>query len=130
MPFSLRLQLSLETHKRLFHDVPFLRQIDSAIVLAIIQRMEPVVVSPLEVVVECGAPPKGLFFIRNGRMEVLSRDGEGSFHRINVLESGDFFGEVSLLVFGVCTATVRAMARTLHFMPYTLDLISCTLSFM
>ena len=30
LPFSLRLQLTLETHKKLFSDVPFFRQVTGA----------------------------------------------------------------------------------------------------
>lgn len=47
------------------------------------------------------------YLIRRGRVEIL-RDG----HRVQTLETGDFFGEIALLAKTKRTATVRALVDT------------------
>jgi ATP-binding cassette subfamily B protein len=66
-----------------------------------------------EDVVRQGEPGDKLYVISRGQVEVLLADAQGeNQRRINVLNKGDYFGEMALLTGGVRTTTVRTTEPT------------------
>src|SRR5439155_26375178 len=66
-----------------------------------------------EAVVRQGEPGDKHYRVSRGQAEVLLGDGQGQGqHRINVLNKGDYFGEMALLAGGTRTTTVRATEPT------------------
>jgi ABC transport system ATP-binding/permease protein len=65
------------------------------------------VIAPGEAVVRQGAASGGLHLIESGTMRV-EVDAAGGRHTVARLGPGEFFGEISLLTGGPCTATVVA----------------------
>jgi putative peptide zinc metalloprotease protein len=61
-----------------------------------------------DVIVRQGDPGDAFFIVREGRFEV-EVEAAGLRQRLNVLEPGDFFGEIALLRNVPRTATVRAL---------------------
>ena len=55
-----------------------------------------------------GDAAKGIFLIEEGRVNILSSDGEET---LATLHEGEFFGEVSVLFDTPCTARVRTETR-------------------
>ena len=130
LPYTLRLQLTMTMHKKLFTDVPLFRHTDTRIVCVMVQRMQPVISLPGEVILEEGCAAKGLFVLQKGQCDVLivrekvSNRGvpserqasdklyagarEISMVVVNHIVEGDFFGEVSLLTDRPSTATIIA----------------------
>ena len=70
LPFSLRLQLTLILHRKLFTDVPLFQNTDTRIVCLMVQQMRPMISLPNEVIIEEGTPAKGLFVITKGKCVV------------------------------------------------------------
>ena len=60
-----------------------------------------------EVVVSEGAPAQAFYVVESGRLRVVKQAQGGEEVMLNVLTSGDAFGEMALLDGGVHTATVR-----------------------
>ena len=133
LPYTLRLQLTMTMHRKLFTDVPLFRHTDTRIVCVMVQRMQPVISLPGEVILEEGCAAKGLFVLQKGLCDVLvvrekvstrgvpserqATDGgalfavgprEISMVVVNHIVEGDFFGEVSLLTDRPSTATIIA----------------------
>lgn len=61
-----------------------------------------------EVIVRQGEVGDCMFVIQEGQVEVIAEDG-GKELRLNVLEAGDFFGEMAIVEREVRMATVRAL---------------------
>lgn len=70
-------------------------------------------------IVEEGAPGDYMYIIRDGRVKVTKLSGDGREKILELLEAGDFFGEMSLLddaprsasVEALCDVRVLALAR-------------------
>ena len=130
MPYSLRIQLTLQMHRRLFTEVPLFRRTDARIVCLMIQEMKPMIALPNEMIMHEGCAAKGLFIILKGTCVVLQskhrtkRDEHpvseresvqmiaGDQQHIRTLFEGEFFGEISLLEEKASSASVRAAEYT------------------
>lgn len=66
-----------------------------------------------EVFFQQGDPGASMYIILTGRVEVLSRNMDGSFVQVAQLMPGDFFGEMSLLEKQPRSATVAALEETI-----------------
>jgi len=62
-----------------------------------------------ETVVREGEEGDSMYIIYAGSCEVLKEDGHGGSSRVALIQTGDFFGEMSLLTGEKRTATVRAV---------------------
>ncbi len=51
----------------------------------------------MEMIVREGDEPKGLYFIVNGEFDVVKNIGGNRYKRLQRLDRGDFFGEMSIL---------------------------------
>ena len=75
----------------------------------ILAATNPVTARPKQVVIKQGDEGRGLFFLLEGRAEILQRDREGTEQRIASVEAPTVLGELSLLTDGRHSATVRAV---------------------
>lgn len=53
----------------------------------------------------------GMYFIESGQVKITQMDTNGNRHEINVLEKGDYFGELALLRKSERTATALALSK-------------------
>jgi ATP-binding cassette subfamily B protein len=63
-----------------------------------------------EIIIQEGDLGDKFYVVARGRMEVLKKAGDGHLERVDIIDDGDFFGEISLLKNIPRTATVRALA--------------------
>jgi CRP-like cAMP-binding protein len=63
-------------------------------------------------IVEEGLPGDYMYVIRDGRVKVTKLSGDGREKILELLESGDFFGEMSLLDRAPRSASVKTLADT------------------
>jgi cAMP-dependent protein kinase regulator len=61
------------------------------------------------VIIRQGDIPDKFYLITKGRVEVVRREAGGEETVINVMETGDFFGEIGLLQQSLRVATIRAV---------------------
>lgn len=59
--------------------------------------MEVISTRDMEMVIRENDNPKGLYFIVKGDFDVVKNIGGNKYKRLNRLERGDFFGEMSIL---------------------------------
>ena len=78
LPFTLRLQLTLLSHRKLFRGVPLFRNTDTRIICMLIQHMRPLIALPGEVVLREGTEGAGLFMIEKGMVEVVKLGSSGA----------------------------------------------------
>lgn len=74
----------------------------------IISRFELSIVPRGEVIIKEGEAGSGLYFIKNGKVKMITTTPDGRKVEIGFLKEFDFFGEVSLLMGVPTTATVIA----------------------
>ncbi len=79
-----------------------------------------------ETVFDEGDPGSGMYIIRNGRVQVFSRDSKGSEMEIARLGPGDFFGETTLTAPANRTASVRALEPTELLGLFRADVLELT----
>lgn len=68
--------------------------------------------APGDVIVEEGTQAAAIYWIEDGRVEVLKADANGSPARVAELESGQYFGELASILGTHRSATVRALVPT------------------
>lgn len=75
-----------------------------------------------EVIIRQGDTGQSMYVVQSGRVEVLQNSWDGSEQHLAYLETGDFFGEMSVFEREVRSATVRAVgeARVLQIDKKTL----------
>jgi glucose-6-phosphate 1-dehydrogenase len=85
--------------------VPLFRGADPLFLHNLALMLQPTVAPEGVPIVRHGEPSGGMYFICRGQAEVVDAAGRV----LNTLNEGDFFGELSLLLSGPRTATVRAV---------------------
>ena len=75
-------------------------------------EVEYVNFSPGDTIVEQGNLASSVYWIEEGRVEVLAIDGSGTTNRLTELGAGRYFGELAATLGTRRTATVRALAPT------------------
>ncbi len=88
---------------------------DSAWINIIFSKGTMVYTAPKEEIVSKGAKGDDFFFILTGSVEILSSSDSGSQKQIAILESGDFFGEMSIIKGDSRNATVSALSACALF---------------
>lgn len=92
--------------------IPFFENVSKDCIQAIIDFLEPRVVSAGSLIVRKSEIGNEMYFICKGTAEVISADGK---QILKVLKDGDFFGEISLLFSKPRTASVRASSDCVLF---------------
>ena len=106
LPFSLRESVALYLNKEIIEKVPLFEKAGDALLRDIIVNLQPVIFTPGDYVVRAGEPGDEMYFISRVKVEVLSPDEQTLYA---TLDSGKFFGEISLLLSMPRTATIKAI---------------------
>jgi len=103
---ALRREVVLFLNREMVEKVPFFQGQDENFICMLILAMQSEVCAPLDFVIRQGEIGKCMFFLRRGLVEVCNADASEVY---TTLSDGAYFGEVSLLVGGRRTASVRAI---------------------
>ena len=105
LPKSLKTQVSLFLNKNIIAKVPFFQKADIAFIKDIILNLKPVICTPGERIVTHGEIGYEMYFISRGEVAVRNETETVTYA---TLSTGQFFGEIALLLSSPRTATVRA----------------------
>lgn len=104
LPPGLKMEVALHLKKDVIESIPLFREAPQSLIEAIALHLQPVVCTPGDYVFKVGEEANEMYFIVQGKVKILARDGK----EIAFLQSGDFFGEISLFKKRTRTASVRA----------------------
>lgn len=105
LPSALKESVALFLNRDLIARVPLFEKASPTLIRDIILKLEPVVFTPGDYVVRAGEIGRDMFFISRGSVSVVSEDESIAYA---TLSSGQFFGEISLLLSVPRTATIKA----------------------
>ncbi|XP_033108885.1 uncharacterized protein LOC117110323 isoform X2 [Anneissia japonica] len=115
LPLSLKADVTLNLYQEMINKVPLFQNTEVGFQKMLSMCMRPVLFLSGEYVVKKFDFGKEMFFIHRGIVEVVSEDGSTVF---DTMESGRFFGEISLVFSCARTASIRARTNvdmfTLH----------------
>lgn len=106
LPYSLRESVALYLNKDIIEKVPLFEKAGDALIRDIIINLKPIIFTPGDYIVRAGEIGDEMYFISRGSVEVLSPD-ESTVYA--TLDTGKFFGEISLLLSMPRTATIKAI---------------------
>lgn len=106
LPTSLRIEIALHLNRKILRRVPLFERADETFLRELVLHLQPRVCLPGETIVRRGEIGHRIYFIHQGRVEVLSFDESGV---VAILSDGDFFGEMALLSSEPRANTVRAL---------------------
>lgn len=92
--------------------IPFLAEAPRDALETLAQDLKTVRFGPRQIVFEAGDAGDAFYLIARGRLEAYVGSDEEA-RVLNVMEDGDFFGEIALVEHGVRTASVRALTESL-----------------
>ena len=119
LPPALQLQLLLALNMRLLTQVPIFKFCDTRCIIAMTQKMQPVIYLPREFILRQGSNGRAMYFINRGTCEILKRRGIENYLTVAVLGNSDFFGETSLIFGRPVDASVRAVTYCdISVLPY------------
>lgn len=105
LPHPLKVQVSLFLNQDIIHKVPIFKGASEDFIKEIILNLEPVVFTPGDYIFAKGEYGDDMYFISSGSVDVVSDDGKTVFA---TLTTGQFFGEIALLLSQPRTASIRA----------------------
>lgn len=104
LPLALKTEVSLFLNKEIIEKVPIFKGASQGFIRQIILHLTPMVFTPGDYVVIKGDIGTEMYFISKGSVEVVSDDGSVVYA---TLSSGQFFGEIALLLSMPRTASIR-----------------------
>jgi hypothetical protein len=122
MPFSLQAEVSLNVNKDIIDKVPLFKDADVGFVRMLSLVIKPYVFLRNEYIVRKGDIGQEMFFVHRGQVEVVSEDKVPKVW--DTMQSGAFFGEISLIFSVPRTASIRAATITDMFVLAKSDLES------
>lgn len=105
LPQSLKTQVSFFLNRDIIEKVPLFKSATREFIRDIILNLKPVIYTPGDAVVTFGEIGYEMYFISRGQVDVTNEDGSVTYA---TLTSGQFFGEIALLLSTPRTATVKA----------------------
>jgi voltage-gated potassium channel len=105
LPPALKEQVALHLNKDIIEKVPIFEKAGETLIRDIILNLKPAVFLPGDRIVHAGELGSEMYFISRGSVEVLSPDENTRYAE---LHTGQFFGEIALLLSMPRTATIRA----------------------
>lgn len=105
LPEPLRLEIILHLARDVIEKVPLFRYCSTALRNALLVSLQPQTYPPDSVVAREGERGRCIFFVTAGSVEIFSQTQETRF---GLLEAGDYFGHLSLVLDEPRTASVRA----------------------
>lgn len=109
---ALRREVVLFLNKDMVAKVPFFEGQDDNFICRLILSMTAEVCAPLDMIIRQGEVGKAMYFVRRGLVEVCNANATEIY---TTLSDGCYFGEISLLVGGRRTASVRAIFHSSLF---------------
>ncbi|MBI2361398.1 MAG: cyclic nucleotide-binding domain-containing protein [Deltaproteobacteria bacterium] len=106
LPPALRTEVSLFLNRDILQKVPLFGGASDDFIKAIALEMRPMIFMPGDYVMRAGDPGEEMYFISRGTVEVVSAEGDVVYA---TLTTGDFFGEIALLLRQPRTASVRVV---------------------
>lgn len=104
LPSSLRTGVALFLNADTLRKVPLFDGAEPAFLNSVVVLLRPQVYSPNDYIIRAGTIGREMYFLTRGSVEVISEEGQ----TLATLNSGSFFGEVSLLYSRRRTTSVRA----------------------
>eukprot|EP01137_Pigoraptor_chileana_P029513 Opistho-2@14839 len=121
MPLTFQAEVALSINKDIIDRVPLFQNTDVGFQRMLSLVIKPFLYLPREFIVNKGDIGREMFFIHRGRVEVVSEDGQTIYA---TMESGSFFGEISLIFSVPRTASIRAATHCDLFVLTKRDLDS------
>jgi hypothetical protein len=106
LPQPLRIEVLLHITRKLLGKVPLFRHCSSVLRNVLLTALELQIYSPNSYIVHEGELGENIYFITEGKVEILS--DEGNTFR-GILEEGEYFGDLSLILSEKRTASVRTL---------------------
>ncbi|MBU0927700.1 MAG: ion transporter [Spirochaetes bacterium] len=105
LPVALKESVALHLNKEIIERVPLFEKAEPSLIRDIILQLEPAVFTPGDYIVRAGELGRDMFFISKGSVDVISADEKVTYA---TLTTGQFFGEISLLLSLPRNATIKA----------------------
>ena len=105
LPQALKEQVSFFLNQDIIEKVPLFKNASREFIRDIILNLKPVIYTPDDAVVSYGEIGYEMYFISRGEVDVQNEDGSITYA---TLASGQFFGEIALLLSTPRTATVKS----------------------
>lgn len=106
LPPSFRLNLLLYLTRDLLDKVPLFKYCSPVLRNELLMSLKPETYAPGVFIARKGEIGKEIYFLSHGKVEILSEDGKESY---GILEDGDYFGDLSLILKERRTASVKAL---------------------
>jgi hypothetical protein len=106
LPESLKIEVLLHITQELLVKVPLFRHSSPVLRNVLLTALELQSYPPNSYVVSEGEIGENIYFITEGKVEILSNKGENSH---GILEEGEYFGDLSLVLAEKRTASVRTL---------------------
>ncbi len=103
---ALRRDVVLHLNREMVEKVPLFQGQDENFICNLILSMQTEVSAPMDFIIRQGEVGKCMYFLRRGLCQVCNKDASVIF---TTLSDGAYFGEVSMLVGGRRTASVRSV---------------------
>lgn len=104
LPLHLKTQVAIQMKTEILEDIPLFQEASEAFIESIALHLQPVVFTPDSYITRAGEIGEDMFFIIYGEVKVIGEDGQ----TITRLSNGDFFGEISLFLHRLRTASIVA----------------------
>jgi voltage-gated potassium channel len=115
LPVPFRVDILLHLTRDLLEKVPLFRYCSPALRNLLITALKPYTFAPDDCIVREGEVGKEIYFISQGKAEIISQAGQKSH---GILEEGDYFGLMSLMLREKRTASVTALTYCEVFMLF------------
>jgi voltage-gated potassium channel len=106
LPGPIRLEVLFHLTKDLIERVPLFKHCTPTLRNVLLMALEPQIFAPDGYIVREGEVGNGIYFISRGTVEITSQEGRETH---GTLESGDYFGDLSLLLGERRTASVKSL---------------------
>ncbi|EKJ85153.1 cyclic nucleotide-binding domain-containing protein [Leptospira meyeri] len=105
LPSGIKIDVSMFLHNHLISVVPFFKNAPEELKREVVLELKPSFYMKGDVIFREGDVPHNMYFLSKGHVEVIK---ENSGELLATLNSGSFFGEMSLIDDSLRTATIRA----------------------
>lgn len=118
----------MATNRFFLRSISIFQELDEAEIMIIDQIAEEVIFRAGEMVFRQGTEGRELYIIKMGEVEVIKEGNDGSHQLLTVLESGTFFGEMSIVTEETRSASIRSLGecRLLKIQKSTMDRLAET----
>ncbi|MBX2876797.1 MAG: cyclic nucleotide-binding domain-containing protein, partial [Saprospiraceae bacterium] len=104
LPLHLKTQVAMQMKTDILEKIPLFQEASDAFIESIALHLQAVVFTPGSYITRAGEIGEEMYFIVYGEVAVLNEEGE----EITSLSDGDFFGEISLFLHRLRTASIVA----------------------